>query len=279
MAGAPCGACGQGCGSGQCPASQQGAAPQGQAQGCVPPPTEPARPRRPELLNRLDEVLVFRSLGRADVRAIAELELRQVAARLAARGVALEVSGPVMALICARGYDQARPRAAPRPQAGPTPARRATRAAPRSPACRHGASGLPGACAPHALRVRRSKRCCPGLRSEGDGVLPAACRGVGWPAGHDKWMADRSSSARATRAAPQAYGARPLRRALAALLEDPLADALLMGLLPPGSTARADVDAAGTVVIATGDVAQPVVSGIVASTGLAKRRESVSVSA
>ena len=214
MAGAPCGACGQGCGSGQCPASQQGAAPQGQAQGCVPPPTEPARPRRPELLNRLDEVLVFRSLGRADVRAIAELELRQVAARLAARGVALEVSGPVMALICARGYDQARPRAAPRPQAGPTPARRATRAAPRSPACRHGASGLPGACAPHALRVRRSKRCCPGLRSEGDGVLPAACRGVGWPAGHDKWMADRSSSARATRAAPQAYGARPLRRAL-----------------------------------------------------------------
>ncbi len=110
-------------------------------------------------------------------------------------------------------------------------------------------------------------------------MLPAACRGVGWPAGHDKRVADRSSSARATRAAPQAYGARPLRRALAALLEDPLADALLMGLLPPGSTARADVDAAGTVVIATGDVAQPVVSGIVASTGLAKRRESVSVSA
>ena len=279
MAGASCGACGQGRGSGQCPASRQGAAPQGPAQGCVPPPTAPARPCRPELLNRLDEVLVFRSLGRADVRAIAELELRQVAARLAARGVALEVSGPVMALICARGYDQARPRATPRPQAGPTPARRAARAAPRSPACGRGASGLPGACAPHALRVRRSKRCCPGLRSEGDGVLPAACRGVGWPAGHDKWMADRSSSARATRAAPQAYGARPLRRALAALLEDPLADALLMGLLPPGSTARADVDAAGAVVIATGDVALPVVSGIVASTGLAKRRESVSVSA
>ena len=93
------------------------------------------------------------------------------------------------------------------------------------------------------------------------------------PAGHGQVARGRRSRAL------QAYGARPLRRALAALLEDPLADALLLGLLPPGSTARADVDAAGAVVIAAGDVALPVVSGIVASNGLAKRRESVSVSA
>ena len=61
---------------------------------------------RPELLNRLDEVVVFRALGAADVRRIAELELAQVAQRLAARGVRLEVSAPVKAQICARGYDQ-----------------------------------------------------------------------------------------------------------------------------------------------------------------------------
>ena len=63
---------------------------------------------RPELLNRLDEVVVFRALGPADVRRIADLELAQVAARLAARGVRLEVAAAVHAQVCARGYDQVR---------------------------------------------------------------------------------------------------------------------------------------------------------------------------
>ena len=80
----------------------------------------------------------------------------------------------------------------------------------------------------------------------------------------------------------QAYGARPLRRAVVALVEDPLADALLAGRLPPGSTAWVDLDAAGAVAVLLQprDVAPPVVNGIVASTGLGiKRRESVNVSA
>lgn len=82
----------------------------------------------------------------------------------------------------------------------------------------------------------------------------------------------------------QAYGARPLRRALTALLEDPIADALLGGRLPAGTVACASLDAAGGVVIAPQmrGAAPPVVSGIVASPGLAvgaKRRESVNVSA
>ena len=70
---------------------------------------------RPELLNRLDEVVVFRALGPADVRRIAELELAQVATRLAARGVRLEIAAAVRAQVCARGYDQVRSmRARPR---------------------------------------------------------------------------------------------------------------------------------------------------------------------
>lgn len=80
----------------------------------------------------------------------------------------------------------------------------------------------------------------------------------------------------------QAYGARPLRRAVVALVEDPLADALLAGRLPQGSTAWVDLDAAGAVAVLLQprDVAPPVVNGIVASTGLGiKRRESVNVSA
>lgn len=62
--------------------------------------------RRPELLNRLDEVVVFRQLTAPDVRRIAELELAQLAKRLVARGVDLDVSGAVMQLVCTQGYDQ-----------------------------------------------------------------------------------------------------------------------------------------------------------------------------
>ena len=69
---------------------------------------------------------------------------------------------------------------------------------------------------------------------------------------------------------------------MVALLEDPLADALLAGRLPPGSTAWVDLDAAGAVAVLLQphDITPPVVNGIVASTGLSiKRRESVNVSA
>ena len=91
-----------------------------------------------------------------------------------------------------------------------------------------------------------------------------------------------SSGSSAQLFSKQAYGARPLRRAVVALVEDPLADALLAGRLPPGSTAWVDLDAAGAVAVLLQprDVAPPVVNGIVASTGLGiKRRESVNVSA
>ena len=58
-----------------------------------PSPPSPQAYFRPELLNRLDEVVVFRQLSPAHVRQIADLELARTAARCAERGVGLEVRG------------------------------------------------------------------------------------------------------------------------------------------------------------------------------------------
>jgi ATP-dependent Clp protease ATP-binding subunit ClpC len=61
---------------------------------------------RPELLNRMDELVVFRQLGRSEVRIIADLVLAETAARMATRGIGLEVSAAVMETIIDLGYDQ-----------------------------------------------------------------------------------------------------------------------------------------------------------------------------
>ncbi len=63
---------------------------------------------RPELLNRLDEVVVFRQLGQREVRTVADLVLAETAQRVAARGIHLEVTASLMRLICEEGYDQVR---------------------------------------------------------------------------------------------------------------------------------------------------------------------------
>jgi ATP-dependent Clp protease ATP-binding subunit ClpC len=61
---------------------------------------------RPELLNRLDEVVVFRQLAPEDARLIADLELASTAARMAERGLHLEVTADLMARIVEEGYDK-----------------------------------------------------------------------------------------------------------------------------------------------------------------------------
>ncbi|KAK9830429.1 hypothetical protein WJX72_011733 [[Myrmecia] bisecta] len=62
---------------------------------------------RPEMLNRMDEVVVFRQLGQAEVRHIADLVIAETAARLAARNMTLELAPAVMAKICEEGYEPA----------------------------------------------------------------------------------------------------------------------------------------------------------------------------
>eukprot|EP00850_Spirogloea_muscicola_P004076 SM000017S02816 [mRNA] locus=s17:439366:444207:- [translate_table: standard] len=63
---------------------------------------------RPELLNRLDEIVVFRSLEQAQVRAIVDLMLEETKERLqATRSVLLEITESAIAKICKTGYDKA----------------------------------------------------------------------------------------------------------------------------------------------------------------------------
>ena len=126
---------------------------------------------RPELLNRLDEVVVFRQLDAVDARRIAALELAKTADRVAARGLHLEVTAPLMTAITAAAADRE-------------------------------------------------------------------------------------------------YGARPLKRAIMRLVDDPLSDALLAGMLSEGDVARLDVAADGSLTPA-GD---PVVTVTSLKPGAARRR-------
>ncbi|XP_021905557.1 chaperone protein ClpD, chloroplastic isoform X1 [Carica papaya] len=61
---------------------------------------------RPELLNRIDEIVVFQSLEKTQMLEILNLMLQAVKARLVSLGVGLEVSDSVKDLICQQGYDQ-----------------------------------------------------------------------------------------------------------------------------------------------------------------------------
>ncbi|HIE38104.1 MAG TPA: AAA family ATPase, partial [Anaerolineae bacterium] len=59
---------------------------------------------RPEFLNRLDAVVVFRPLGPEQIARIVDLELAKVAARLAERDLEIEVSQAARELLAQEGY-------------------------------------------------------------------------------------------------------------------------------------------------------------------------------
>lgn len=61
---------------------------------------------RPEMLNRLDEVVVFRQLDKQSVRHIADLVLAETASQLAKQNIHLQVAPAVMSKIVEEGYDQ-----------------------------------------------------------------------------------------------------------------------------------------------------------------------------
>ncbi len=60
---------------------------------------------RPEFLNRLDEILLFRRLSRADMRGIVEIQLERLRALLADRKIALTLDQAAMAWLADKGYD------------------------------------------------------------------------------------------------------------------------------------------------------------------------------
>jgi ATP-dependent Clp protease ATP-binding subunit ClpB len=60
---------------------------------------------RPEFLNRLDEILLFRRLSRDDMKGIVEIQLRHLQKLLTDRKITLEIDGAAEAWLADRGYD------------------------------------------------------------------------------------------------------------------------------------------------------------------------------
>ncbi|KAL3748579.1 hypothetical protein ACJRO7_009763 [Eucalyptus globulus] len=60
---------------------------------------------RPELVNRLDEIFVFDPLSHDQLRKVARLQMKEVATRLAERGIALAVTNAALDYILAESYN------------------------------------------------------------------------------------------------------------------------------------------------------------------------------
>jgi ATP-dependent Clp protease ATP-binding subunit ClpB len=60
---------------------------------------------RPEFLNRIDEIVVFRPLTRPDLAKIVDIQLRRVTNLLGERGFTLEVSEAAREYLAETGYD------------------------------------------------------------------------------------------------------------------------------------------------------------------------------
>ena len=60
---------------------------------------------RPEFLNRVDETVIFKSLGKGEIERIVDIQLKDLRKRLAERKLQLEVSPEAKALLAERGYD------------------------------------------------------------------------------------------------------------------------------------------------------------------------------
>jgi ATP-dependent Clp protease ATP-binding subunit ClpC len=71
---------------------------------------------RPEFLNRIDEVIVFHELSRAEVTEIVDLMTRRVTTQLASQGIGMELTDAAKSFLAERGYD---------PTLGARPLRRA----------------------------------------------------------------------------------------------------------------------------------------------------------
>ncbi len=62
---------------------------------------------RPEFLNRIDEVVIFSTLGRDEIARIVDIQLGHLRRRLAARRIELEVTDAARSLLGREGYDPA----------------------------------------------------------------------------------------------------------------------------------------------------------------------------
>lgn len=63
---------------------------------------------RPELINRFDEIIVFRALTKREITKILDIQLQELAARLQRKGIGLTVTTVAKKLLIAKGYDPKR---------------------------------------------------------------------------------------------------------------------------------------------------------------------------
>jgi ATP-dependent Clp protease ATP-binding subunit ClpA len=71
---------------------------------------------RPEFLNRIDEIIIFRALGEREIAEVVEIQLRHLRRLLAERKIELELTDAAKRVLFKEGYD---------PQFGARPLRRA----------------------------------------------------------------------------------------------------------------------------------------------------------
>jgi len=60
---------------------------------------------RPEFLNRVDEIIIFKNLSKKDIEQIVELQLKLVEKRLSEKRLKIVVSSEVKKMLAKRGYD------------------------------------------------------------------------------------------------------------------------------------------------------------------------------
>ncbi len=68
-------------------------------------PGEPIEYFKPEFVNRIDEIVRFRSLTKEDLGAIVEIQLQHLIDRMSERGITLAVTPAARVLLAERGYD------------------------------------------------------------------------------------------------------------------------------------------------------------------------------
>ncbi|MFM7744274.1 MAG: ATP-dependent Clp protease ATP-binding subunit [Actinomycetota bacterium] len=68
-------------------------------------PVDPVEYFRPEFVNRIDEIVRFRTLGREDLGAIVDIQLTHLVARMADRRITLDVSVEAKDVLADRGFD------------------------------------------------------------------------------------------------------------------------------------------------------------------------------
>ena len=60
---------------------------------------------RPEFINRIDEIIMFRPLNRHEIEEIVEMQIKGVQKMLEHTGITLEVTRKALSLLAEEGYD------------------------------------------------------------------------------------------------------------------------------------------------------------------------------